>query len=72
MDSTGNNKQVSSEVLSLLVNSLPVAYVRPVITEEGKMYAVCTADGTQLAAFATQDAAFFAARQNDLEPMFIH
>lgn len=72
MDTPSNNKHMSSEDFSVLLNSLPVAYVRPVDTEEGKIYAVCTADGTQLATFLTQDAAFFAARQNDLEPMFIH
>ena len=31
-----------------MLYSLPVAYVRPVITDKGKNYAVCTADGTQL------------------------
>jgi hypothetical protein len=60
------------EMYTVMMESLPVAYVRPVITENGRNYAVCTADGTQLALFATQDAAYFAAKQNDLEPMLIH
>jgi hypothetical protein len=33
---------------------------------------VCAADGTQLAIFADQDVAMFAARQHDLEPVPIH
>ena len=59
-----------SELYSFDVN--PVAYVRPVITEQGKNYGVYTADGTQLAIFSTQDAAYFAAKQHDLEPVLIH
>ena len=53
-------------------DATPVAYVRPVITEQGKNYGVYTADGTQLALFSTQDAAYFAAEQHDLEPVLIH
>jgi hypothetical protein len=55
-----------------MLDSLPIAYIRPVTTDKGTHYAVCTADGTQLATFATQDAAYFAAKQHDLEPMLIH
>lgn len=72
MDSPSNNKQVSTEAVTVMMDSLPMAYVRPIMTESGKVYAVCTADGTQLATFSTEDAAFLAARQNDLEPMFTH
>lgn len=71
MDTTGS-KNTHHEVYSIMLNALPVAYVRPVDTEHGKHYAVCTADGTQLAIFATQDAAYFAAKQHDLEPMLTH
>ena len=60
------------EFFNLVLTALPVAYVRPVMTEKGKHYAVCTADGTQLAVFPTQDAAYFAAKQHELEPMLIH
>jgi len=55
-----------------MIEVSPVAYVRPVMTEQGKNYAVYTADGTQLAIFSTQDAAYFAAKQHDLEPVLIH
>lgn len=58
--------------MPILMTSLPVAYVRPVQTDKGIGYAVCTADGTQLALFATQDAAYFAAKQHDLDPVLIH
>lgn len=72
MDTPNDNKNTAEENYSILMETLPVAYVRPVMTETGKSYAVCTADGTQLALFATQDAAYFAAKQHDLEPVLIH
>jgi hypothetical protein len=59
------------DTLSIMLQS-PVAYVRPVNTEKGMHYAVCASDGTQLALFSTQDAAYFAAKQHDLEPVLIH
>ena len=71
MNSTNNNKQLYSETYIASLNALPVAYVRPILTHEGRSFAVCTADGTQLATFGTLEAAFFAARQNDLEPMHL-
>lgn len=72
MDSPENDNNANDGVYINLYESAPVAYVRPVMTESGKGYAVCTADGTQLALFSTQDAAYFAAKQHDLEPMLIH
>lgn len=69
MDTTDNT---GDDVYTIMMDALPVAYVRPVITDKGKNYAVCTADGTQLALFATQDAAYFAAKQHDLEPVLLH
>ena len=69
MDTSG---KAGSEMYAMMLNSLPVAYVRPIVTDKGKTYAVCTADGTQLAVFSTQDAAYFAAKQHDLEPVLIH
>lgn len=49
-----------------------LAYVKPISTNRGMGYAVCAADGTQLAIFSDQEVAFFAARQHDLEPVLIH
>lgn len=72
MNSPENKDSAPIDMYSNLMDSLTLAYVRPVVTENGKNYAVCTADGTQLALFATQDAAYFAAKQHDLEPVLIH
>lgn len=49
-----------------------LAYVREVETEKGVGFAVCAADGTQLAIFNSRDAAYFAAKQHDLEPVYLH
>jgi hypothetical protein len=64
--------KMTPETIAIMLHASPVAYVRPVATDKGKHYAVCTADGTQLAVFTTQDAAYFAAKQHDLEPVLIH
>ena len=65
-------KALTLQQISVLLDALPIAYVRPVKTEQGVQYAVCSTDGTQLATFATRDAAYFAAKQNDLEPTLVH
>ena len=62
----------TEEFLFTAIDTSPIAYVRPIITEQGKNYAVYTSDGTQLAVFSTQDAAYFAAKQHDLDPVLIH
>ena len=49
-----------------------LAYIKPVATDHGKAYAVCDQHGTTLALFSSQDAAFYAAKQHDLEPALIH
>ena len=51
---------------------IALAYVKPVNTDKGRAYAVCSADGETLALFATQDAAFFAAKQHELEPVLLN
>lgn len=50
----------------------PLAYVRPNKRGENAGFAVCAADGTQLAIFASEEAAIYAARQHDLEAVLIH
>ena len=45
-----------------------VAYIRQVDTG----YGVFAADGTQLAVFESRDAAYYTARQHNLEPLSIH
>jgi hypothetical protein len=49
-----------------------LAYVKPMMTDRGTCYAVCSSEGVQLAVFGTRDAAFYAAIQHDLEPTMIH
>ena len=72
MDSYGSDNDIISDFESIMMDTSPIAYVRPVLTEQGVNYAVCSADGTQLAVFSTRDAAWFAAKQHDLEPVLIH
>lgn len=66
------DKQMIQDILAIQLDAAPVAYVRPVVTDQGKNYAVCAADGTALALFSTEDAAYFAAKQHDLDPVLIH
>lgn len=72
MDSFEFDKNFLSELDANIMELSPMAYVRPVNTKEGISYAVCSADGTQLALFDSQDEAWFAAKQHDLEPVHIH
>jgi len=48
-----------------------IAYIRPLPKGEAG-YAVCSADGKQLAVFPNYDAAFFTARQYNLAPVNVH
>ncbi len=72
MNSYNNDDSYLTDFESVMVGSSPVAYVRPVTTEQGIEYAVCSSDGTQLALFSSKDAAWFAAKQHDLDPVYIH
>jgi len=50
-----------------------VTYVRPVtLDDELKAYGVYSEDGVQLAVFDSEEAAYYAARLNHLEPVLIH
>lgn len=50
-----------------------VTYVRPVFLEDApKAYGVYSEEGIQLALFDTEEAAYYAARLNHLEPVLIH
>lgn len=53
-------------------SALTFAYLKPVNTTQGKGFAVYTDSGEQLAVFSTRDAAFFAAKQHDLEPVLLN
>lgn len=57
---------------SMNFSGITFAYLKPVTTQQGKGFAVYTDSGEQLAVFTSKDAAFFAARQHDLEPVLLH
>ncbi|MFO1242292.1 MAG: DUF1150 family protein [Rickettsiales bacterium] len=50
-----------------------VTYVRPIVLEDDlTAYGVYSEDGVQLAVFETEEAAYYSARLNHLEPVLIH
>ena len=71
MNSPAHDSAASDQVMSVL-GITHMAYIRQVSEGQEKGFAVCAADGTQLAVFSTQEAAFFSARQHDLEPVQLH
>ena len=51
---------------------LPVAYIKAVIVDGARVYAIHAADGTALAIVKDRDVAFAAVRQHELEPVSVH
>jgi hypothetical protein len=49
-----------------------VAYIKPVVIDKTAAFAVFAADGTQIGALPTREAALAAMRENDLEPVSVH
>ena len=49
-----------------------VGYIKPVVIDETAAYAVFAADGTQIGALPTREAALAAMRENGLEPVSVH
>lgn len=49
-----------------------VAYIKEVIVEGSKLWAIIGADGTSLALAPNRDLAFAAALQNDRTPVSVH
>ena len=49
-----------------------VAYIKPVETDGGTLFAVFAANGQQLGLMETPDLARAAVIQNDLEPLSVH
>jgi hypothetical protein len=47
-----------------------LTYIRPAREEDG--YAVCAADGTELAIFPNYQQAYYTARQFHLDPVNVH
>ncbi len=57
---------------TIYFSELNFAYLRPVSTDHGKKFAVCNAEGAQLALFDNIETAFFAAKQHDLDLALLH
>jgi hypothetical protein len=49
-----------------------VAYIKLMVVDEAPAYAVFAADGTQIGALPTREAALAAMRENGLEPVSLH
>lgn len=61
-----------NEAVAALTEIGTQAYIKPVLNGNALSYALCASDGTQLATFTSHDAAYFTARQHDLEPVHVH
>jgi hypothetical protein len=64
-------RQMSRQELALF-GVQDMAYVKPVVVDGTRGYAVHAADGTAIAVLADRDAAFAMLRQHDLEPVSVH
>jgi hypothetical protein len=64
-------RQMSARELALF-GLQDLAYVKPVTVDGRNGFAICAADGTQIAVLADHDIAFATARQHDLEPLSVH
>lgn len=72
VDSKELSQDAFSSVAMAALGFAQIAYIRPVKADGQVEYAVCAADGTELAKFPTRDEAFFTARAHDLEPVQLH
>lgn len=64
-------RRMSCEELALF-GVQDMAYVKPVLVEGVRRYAVHAADGTEMAVLADRETAFAMLRTHDLEPMSVH
>lgn len=65
-------RNISTQDLSAL-GVEDVAYIKPVVTEEGKNgFAIHAADGSLMAVVDDRDVAFAAVRQHDMDPVNVH
>jgi len=69
MDNPQNPPVIKS---SMNFSELTFAYLKSVKTSSGTVVAVFNTNGEKLAEFPNRDAAFFAAKQHDLEPVLLH
>jgi len=64
-------KNISPREFALL-GMHDMAYVKRVVVNDERQFAIHSADGTQLALMPSEDIAYATVRQNDLEPMSVH
>lgn len=65
-------RNISAQDLSSL-GVEDVAYIKPVVTDEGKDgFAIHAADGSLMAVVEDHDVAFAAVRQHDMDPVSVH
>ena len=55
-----------------LLSLQDIAYVKRVIVNDTPAFAVCAADGTQIAVLSDYQVALAAVRQQELEPLSVH
>ena len=68
---TAQTRELPAEMLADF-GTPNAAYVRPMVKDGQAAYAICSADGTQLATAPSRALAFTLIRQNDLEPHDAH
>lgn len=71
MDRIERIRQLSARELALF-GMQDLAYIKSVMVDGTPGYAVCAADGTQIAVLSDRDVAFATVRQHDLEPLSVH
>jgi hypothetical protein len=71
MPTSPQTREIPAEMLADF-GTPNAAYVRPTMQDSKLVYAICAADGTQLAAAPSRALAFTLIRQNDLEPHDAH
>ena len=64
-------RQLSARELGTL-GMEDLAYIKPVVEDGVEAFAVCDADGTQMAVIPNRNLAFAVVRQHDMEPLSVH
>ena len=76
MNQTPNTQAAVSRHMSItdfaLYGAQQIAYVKPVVIEGKKLFAIFAADGQELAVIESRDLAVATVRQNDMEPLSVH
>jgi len=76
MQNSSNSSRTTSPAMSehafALLGVEDVAYIKEVIIDGNKLWAIIGADGTSLALAPDRDLAFAAALQNDKTPVSVH